>query len=290
MRCIADFRPFQGSQKPQLKTVPNGRGLGFPNAGDRGGLGGGRPTPNHPKKTRPKPRSALRRTAPLQVSKSKLFADLFHKTFFPTTFADDLQHFLFSTVTVPFCKLPPKNSFMKHLSLTSKTNLFNTPPKSFFALSLFNICLQHLSQNTASFFAATFHTNLQNSSGILLANRHLRLLCKTALKKSCRTCIFVILSYNFSESLSLTALSKTDHYSETFELPFVPVFVLEAPHFIAEFATTNLCFQRRKKLTSSSCSSKRLLLVVSLKPAKKKKQNLYTSQYKELGTEVMFRF
>ena len=90
---------------------------------------------------------------------------------------------------------------MKHLSLTSKTNFFNNPPKSFFALSLFNICLQHFSQNTASFFAATFHTNLQNSSGTLLANRHLQLLCKTALKKSSRTCIFVILPYNFSAIL-----------------------------------------------------------------------------------------
>ena len=145
-----------------------------------------------------------------------------------------------------------------------------------------------MSHKTQPFFAATFHTNLQNSSGTLLANRHLRLLCTTALKKSSRTCIFVILPYNFSESLSLTALSKTDHYSATFQLPFVPFFVLEAPHFIAEFATTNLCFERRKRLTSSSCSSKRLLLVMSLNPGTKKAKP--TSKYKELGTEVMFRF
>ena len=111
-----------------------------------------------------------------------------------------LHHFLLSTVPNRFASLL-SNAFLKHLSLTSKTNFFN-PPKSFFALSLFNTCLQHFSQNTASFFAATFHTNLQSSSATLLANRHLRLLCKTALKKSSRTCIFVILPYNMSEKLS----------------------------------------------------------------------------------------
>lgn len=186
--------------------------------------------------------------------KSKLFSDdLFHKTFFNYVYKPYLQHFLLSTVPKRFASFP-SNAFMKHLSLTATTICFNIPPKSFFALSLFNICLQHFSQNTAAFFAATFHTNLQNSTATLLANRHLRLLCKTALKKSSRTCIFVILPYNMSENLSSTALSKTVHYSAAFQLSFLPFFFWKLPTSLLT-SQQQLCFQRRKNHTSFTRSS-----------------------------------
>jgi len=75
--------------------------------------------------------------------------------------------------------------------------------------------------------------------------------------------------------LSLTALSKTDHYSATFELPFVPVFVLEAPHFIAEFATNKPLLSEEKKTHFIVVLFQKAALGGVLKTGKKKAKPIY---------------
>ena len=253
VRCIADFRPFQefqGSQKPQLKNVPNGRALGFPNAGDRGGLGGGRPTPNHPKKNPPQAAiSAAVSQLHVKSASQNCLLMLFSTfdVFFQLHLLMIFSTFLFCTVTVPFCKLLLER-FYETLVSNIEDKTFSTilpNPSSHYLSSTFVCNISHKTQPHFSLqhFIPISKTLLGHFLPTDTSNFFARLLSKSPLE-------------HVSSSSFLTTFLLFCNISATICTIFL---FWKLPTSLLNSQQQTSALRGEKKLTSSSCSSKRLL-------------------------------